>query len=197
MFYIYLYENRMNGKVYVGQTEDLKMRHNAHKNARDANTCIIDRAIYKYGIESFDLFTVEVWDTEDQANAAEVFWIAEMRSFLGRKNVYNISDGGSKRPPNAKGRKLSETAKQNISKAKMGVNNPNFGKHPSAETIEKLSIVRTGECNGRATLTNEKVREIRKMIANGILQTDIAKTFNVSYQIVGDIHRGKTWRNIV
>ena len=47
-----------------------------------------------------------------------------------------------------------------------------------------------------AKLTNEKVVEIKALLARGYKQSDIAKDFQVSRNIICDIANGHTWRHI-
>lgn len=47
-----------------------------------------------------------------------------------------------------------------------------------------------------AKLTNEKVTEIKSLLARGYRQSDIATDYGVSRQIISDIFLGKTWRHI-
>lgn len=51
-----------------------------------------------------------------------------------------------------------------------------------------------GETNGRAKLSNEKVIAIRELYsAGGIGYREIAKRFNISYAMVGNIIRRRNW----
>ena len=61
-----------------------------------------------------------------------------------------------------------------------------------------LAKARRGETNSCAKLTNENVREIRKLISERTLsQRKIAKMFNVVPMVISDIKSGKTWRYVV
>lgn len=227
--YIYAYENKVNGKMYIGQTVDLVDRDCGHKNFKGQRSAI-DAAIRLYGRDKFDLFTVEIVDTKEKANTAEIFWIAEMRRVMGRENVYNIADGGGGQAPKGSslkgeehpnfgktmplevrqkisnslkaekhpffGKKLPEEHSKNIALAKMGDKNPNFGKHPSLETLAKKSAASSGENNGNAKLTSDDVIEIRRLLSSKVKATEVSVMFNVSYQIIGDIKRRKTWKHL-
>ena len=59
MVYIYAYENKIDGKVYIGQAEDLKERDTQHVKYPN-ETMYIDRAIKCHGRENFDLWTIEL-----------------------------------------------------------------------------------------------------------------------------------------
>jgi group I intron endonuclease len=129
LYYIYFYENKINGKVYIGQTNNIKIRYGAHKVAKD-KSMPIDRAIGKYGIDNFIFYIIKIVDTLEQSNEEEIYWIAEMRRCLGKKNVYNIADGGKNKSVDkvtrAKiskshlGKSLSEEHKSKISKGNKG-----------------------------------------------------------------------------
>ena len=85
---IYLLINRINGKMYVGQTKNLKRRIWQHKHGNQ----YIDKAIQHYKWENFTLIILEECETKEQLNEREIFWIA----FFNCKdpNGYNQTDGG-------------------------------------------------------------------------------------------------------
>jgi len=71
--------------------------------------------------------------------------------------------------------------------------NPAFGKNNGTHTHrEKYQ----GENNGRAKLTNEDVLEIRRLHANGMSHRSIAKKYGMAKSPIGDLLRGKTWKNV-
>jgi hypothetical protein len=84
---------------------------------------------------------------------------------------------------------LSESGKKRIYKKK------------TQESIDKWkkSVIGMydGEKNPMAKLTEENVREIRKMIDAGIKVSEIAKKFNVTTSNIYCIKIGKTWKNII
>lgn len=91
-FIVYLYDNLVNGKVYIGITNDLVKRDSYH--CGKGNPVPIDLAIKKYGRHNFILSIITEVDTAEQAQYAEIDWIARARNLLGKENVYNITDGG-------------------------------------------------------------------------------------------------------
>ena len=133
---IYLRRNNVNGKCYVGQTNNFKQRQwdwNCLKH-RYANKHI-DKDREKYG---FDAWTVEVLAEVDNREDA---WNLEQR-FINDYNTiypngYNLAKGGA----GSNGLKLSEEHKQKISEALKGENHPKYwlGKQRSDETKQKLS----------------------------------------------------------
>jgi group I intron endonuclease len=123
MHYIYVYENKINGKVYVGQTKDLKKRDNAH--IYNQHNLHIDNAINVYGRDNFDYWIINIVSTEEQADQEEIFWISEMRRCLGAEMIYNKSDGGD---ASMRGRKHTPETISKMSDSRKGINNPNYGK---------------------------------------------------------------------
>jgi len=95
MYSIYCYENKINGKIYIGQTY-LSLEERYNKTYK--NCTLFNRALKKYGVENFNRWIFGICDTEEQVNQEEIFWIAEMRRILGKENVYNITDGGDLAP---------------------------------------------------------------------------------------------------
>ena len=60
MSWIYIYTNKINGMQYVGETTHIVNRLAAHKRCYDIDSSYIERAICKYGIDSFDIEFFEV-----------------------------------------------------------------------------------------------------------------------------------------
>lgn len=99
MFCVYLITNAVNGKVYVGKTNDLRARWIQHRyearklRGRRTHTSPIHLAINKYGEESFTIEPIEMCASHDEAYEAEAYWITWYRAFDGRWG-YNASLGG-------------------------------------------------------------------------------------------------------
>jgi group I intron endonuclease len=88
-----------------------------------------------------------------------------------------------------RGRKLSGETRANMSVAQRKV-------WASSELREKQAAAQLGENNSYAKLTADDVREIRKLLAAGVLQKEIAKRFGVSKGAITDINRGKNWSHV-
>lgn len=96
MYSIYKIRNKINDKLYIGQTTfDIEKRFKEHVN-RAKNELDINRPIYnamrKYGIENFYIELVETNLTKNQANERERYWISYYDTFYG--NGYNATEGG-------------------------------------------------------------------------------------------------------
>jgi group I intron endonuclease len=142
MFYIYAYENKISGKIYIGQTIDPNNRDKRHvQNNGVKDNSLIDKKIKQYGRDNFDLWIISIIETKEQANQEEIFWIMEMRDRLGRKMVYNLTDGGD----GMSGFRHSEESKKKNSLAHIGRVPANKGKSPNEKTIMKMSSSHIGK----------------------------------------------------
>lgn len=92
---IYIIKNRINNKVYVGQTTvSIKLRFQNHLSAaRHGKDYIIGKAIRKYGKENFYIELLEEC-LEEELNDREIYWISYFNS-TNSKFGYNISIGGN------------------------------------------------------------------------------------------------------
>lgn len=93
---IYKIENRINGKVYIGQTSNLHKRKLEHFAAlRRGNHCNkhLQFAFNKYGEENFKFEVIETCPPSDR-DAREIYWIDTLNA-TNDKIGYNIADGGS------------------------------------------------------------------------------------------------------
>lgn len=95
MIGIYKITNLVNGKVYIGQSTNIKKRFTKHRNtAFNPNYLEYDyplyRAMRKYGIENFSFEVLEECN-EEELNEKETYYIAKYDS---RKNGYNQDEGG-------------------------------------------------------------------------------------------------------
>lgn len=93
---IYKITNKINGKVYIGQSVNIEERFKSHKysynNSKVSgyNTKFY-RALRKYGIVNFSFEIVEEVLNRQDLNDKEIFWIKYYDSF---KNGYNSTLGG-------------------------------------------------------------------------------------------------------
>ncbi len=106
MLYIYLIENEVNGKVYVGKTNNIGKRWERHKskakyinklrnNGKKVQTEYFINALIKHGFEVWEICVIDTAFTEEELDEKEIYWIAFYRQKLGRDKVYNIHDGGT------------------------------------------------------------------------------------------------------
>lgn len=90
---IYKITNKINGKVYIGQTiQSLKERFNRHcSNYKDNHSNMsIKQAILKYGKENFTIELIEEIE-QDKLDEREIYWISIYNSY---NKGYNCTKGG-------------------------------------------------------------------------------------------------------
>ena len=99
MWIIYKHTNRINGKVYIGQTQQIPSFRwkNGQGYLHQGQDSVFARAISKYGWDHFEHEILESnIKTKKQANKREIFWIKYYRSYVGFEdaNGYNMTLGG-------------------------------------------------------------------------------------------------------
>ena len=163
---IYKIENKLNGKIYVGQTRrTLEERMNEHKKECCKN-CYIDRAIKKYGMENFKTEILEFCKTIEEMNEREIYWIKKLNCKF--PNGYNLADGGkdsagyittpelsAKLSALRKGRKIPPEQRAKISASLKG-------KIFSEETKAKISSAKLGHTVSEETRTKLRKANIGK-----------------------------------
>jgi group I intron endonuclease len=86
---IYILENKINNKCYVGQTINFKSRLRQHKYSNS----FVGKAIKKYGIKNFGVILIENIE-ENKLDELEAEYIKKYNSIL--PNGYNCDTGGHK-----------------------------------------------------------------------------------------------------
>lgn len=134
---IYRLTNKVNGKMYHGQTikENINDRWIKYKNLNCKGQPKLYNALKKYGWDNFLAETINATpQNQKQLDDLEIFYISEFDSF---HNGYNSNEGGH-------GGKLSEETKRKIS-------NSLKGKPRSKEAIRKFIKTRTGSHHSEET----------------------------------------------
>ena len=133
--YIYSITNEINGKSYIGKTNDLVRRWKEHCYSH-GGTAILDKAFKKYGLEHFvfDIVAQIPFDNIEELNDVlaqlEMYYIELYDTY---RNGYNATVGGD----GTSGYKQSPETTEKIRQA-------NIGRTVSDETRERISISRTG-----------------------------------------------------
>jgi len=149
-YYVYCFINRINDKKYIGKTNNLKKRLNAHKNASGANPHF-HRAIKKYGINEFDFNIIGEYSTEKEALEMEIYYI-DLYKANNRKYGYNLTKGGE----GTSGFKYSKEAKQKMSESRTGDKNHFYGKSHTEETKIAISQANKGKSHGHKGVKRSK-----------------------------------------
>ena len=91
MIGIYKITNKQNGKIYIGQSNNIERRFHEHQTKGSSSRIPVDIAIQKYGKDNF-IYEVVEETTIDKLNERETFWIKHFNSI---ENGYNCSEGGA------------------------------------------------------------------------------------------------------
>lgn len=143
--YIYKIQNKVNGKVYIGQTTQKpeKRRYHHHgylKQGRHSNPHL-QCAFNKYGEKNFK-FSVLNWAiSREDLNNQEVYFIQKYNA-LNSNYGYNLQSGGNSGKASLETRKkMSESMKgeKHPLYGKKGILSPNYGKKRSYEHKQKIS----------------------------------------------------------
>ena len=98
---IYKVTNKINGKVYIGQSVDIGRRWREHMTTKD--DIYFHKAIQKYGVENFEWEVIEQCKKKD-LDEREIYWIEYYDSFNKGYNCTKGGDGNSgEGNPNWKG----------------------------------------------------------------------------------------------
>lgn len=90
MIGIYKITNKINGKFYIGQSNNINRRFQEHITKGQLSRIPLDIAIQKYGKENF-LYEILEECSIDQLNEKEKYWIEKLQA---TKYGYNCSTGG-------------------------------------------------------------------------------------------------------
>lgn len=90
MIGIYKITNKINGKSYIGQSNNIERRFQEHQTKGCLSRIPLDVAIQKYGKENFTYEILEKCDTS-KLNERETYWIQYYNTI---SNGYNCSLGG-------------------------------------------------------------------------------------------------------
>jgi len=144
---IYCIENIVNGKKYIGRTNDLNRRFRAHvrllKNNKHDNEHL-QLAWNKYGEGNFKFYLLQECP-EEQLNVLEFELIEEFNT-INRSIGYNKTKGGDGilgfRHSEKTKIQLSEISSKQIhsKETRLKIGKGNKGKHVTKETCEKLSL---------------------------------------------------------
>lgn len=149
--YVYITENLINNKKYIG-----KKRSSIFVSNYKGSGKIIKSAFCKYGFDNFKVTVIEECDTQDELNSREIYWISYYNADKD-PNFYNISKGGDG-GDNFSGLTDNEKTeiRNKISKAMSGNKNPMYGvslsrdkngmygKKHSSETRKSISDNKSG-----------------------------------------------------
>lgn len=201
--YVYKIENKINKKIYIGQTNNLDRRMQEHKHD-ERNNHPIHNAIKKYGWENFE---VSVLYYGVNYNEKEKEYIKLYKS--NRKEYgYNITAGGQDSSgENNPQSKLSQSEVYQIISDLKGNNSIECIAKKYRTTVKTIRNINAGiswrigslqypiRKRKLKILNNEEVKEIISLLkdANNSIE-EIADMFNIKPYIVLNINKGNTYR---
>ena len=104
---------------------------------------LLHKAYKKYGLENFNKEVIDFYNSEDELNRGEIYWIAKFNS-TDQNIGYNLTYGGD----GVLGHIPSQETRQKISSSKKGQTSPNKGKTFIEEHRRKLSESHKGKNRG-------------------------------------------------
>lgn len=173
---IYIHTNKINGKVYVGQTSQSVEQRWRNGNGYINNT-YFNRAIEKYGWDNFKHEILCTGLSEEEADRMEIVMIARFCSNDPDKG-YNLTIGGegthgyhhteetkNKISELQTGRRLTEEWKKHISESLKGNNAYWYGKTFSEEHKKHLSESHLGQESARGMLGKKHSEETKRKMS--------------------------------
>ena len=179
--YIYITENKINGKKYIGQKKSTKFLDTKYL----GSGAILQKAIKKYGKENFIVSMICECNSKEELDEMEIYYI-NLYNAQNDSSFYNLTKGGESGlgGPKFKGHKHTDEAKEAISNKLKGENNPFYGKTHSDECRRIMS--EKAKCRGPVSQeTREKLSKVHK----GVKFTDEHK------RKIGEAQKGEKGNN--
>lgn len=210
MVIIYLIENIVNDKKYVGQTtKNLSTRFSRHCwSSEFKKNMPISCAIKKYGKDKFTIVEIDRCETLEDANQKEVYWANYYNTFspIG----YNLKAGGRKYLQMAEETKLkisiSNTGKTRSIESKKRLSDSHKGYKLLESTKQKLSILNKGKVledttknsislknSKRYLLMSPSGEEIEVFSMKNFCKENNLQATNMSQLVNGKLEKYKGW----
>lgn len=205
---IYTVTNKVNGKTYVGQSNNPEYRWKQHcqraNNPNYQERSALYPAMRKYGIENFE-FTILGW-FEDY-NEKEKYYIKELNTLS--PNGYNLAEGGEEPPhfygeehPNSLYKQevvdniiddlLSKQYTQKQIELKYGVNQQLVTSINRGVTHRREGVIYPILIESKYHCNDEQIDKIRFLLKNSLCTCEeIGKYFNFSKSTIKAINSGK------
>ncbi len=152
MIGIYGIRNKINNKIYIGQSWNIEARWRAHKNTEHNRH--LRSAYEKYGVDNFELVILREFQ---ESSLTDIFLTLFEQKFMDEYDSRNPEKGYNFRGAGNKG-KLAEESKQRISAA-------NKGRIQPPEEIEKRANTIRGK--KRSNISKQRYSEAKKRLYRG------------------------------
>lgn len=221
MQYLYAIQNKINNKLYIGITNNPKLRWSMHKSVHKTKKSKLYSSMKKYGTDNFEFMILGTHECRKTIGRVEIAYIWAFRT-LGVE-IYNMTDGGET-PPSLvgikksaetrakmsqaqKGRKVTEQTRKKLSQSHMGqvawnkgtkgkmVDPWNKGLEMSAEHRAKLSAAHIGQVSHNRMLTFETAQEIRTKYKAGVTRRQLCDEYGFGKSVITGIVTNKTYKN--
>lgn len=145
MIGIYKIENLVNGKVYIGQAQDIEKRWKSHKSHMNTSNQVLYLAMRKYGFENFS-FEILIECEEELLDLMEIYYIKKYNSYIHweNSNGYNMTTGGQSNTTRGHKmslytrKKLSEKAKNRSLETRKRISESKIGRKLSKREVEVI-----------------------------------------------------------
>lgn len=195
---IYCYKNIINGKLYIGQSVNLKKRHKAFLSKSKYSGSYFQKAIDKYGKENFS-YSILTHCKITELNYYEAFYIQRLKTYNPHYG-YNLTTGGDSAFQRTeickeKMRDAWDTERRKEQSVKQkGCNNYNYGKKWNQEQKKNASKIKKEQDEQRFLKINgfpkkELPEQIKQHLSNNPTATrsDIAKFFHTSHSTISTL----------
>ena len=199
MYCIYMHKNKVNGKIYIGQTcQKPEKRWNYGHGYKGCPRFY--SAILHYGWDNFEHIILEDNLTQEDANLKEKYYIEKYQALDSNKG-YNLIDGGNSLVNYWKDEKHRE--EQSKRKKQYFLNNPDK-KEKNDEHLKNIAIksakqrslkMRDNYFNGQGlySLNEKRKRKILCVETNEIFNSlsEASRKYNISVGNISSVINGK------
>ena len=183
MGFIYIIKNKINDKVYVGQTtKTVEERFKQHKKlSKSSSNQLIHKAIKRYGKENFYIETLECCENI-LLDEREIIFIKLYNSF---KDGYNLCEGGNQ----AKRQRIALPEEEIISMYNSGKSSRFISElygvsHKTIlNVVNRNSVARNRNC-GLKKYSKIHIGELTELLNLGVSKTQIAIKLHVNHNAV-------------
>lgn len=217
---VYVLVNREIQQFYIGSSNNIgerfyhhrgALRRGVHKNER------LQSAWQEHGEDAFVFLIVQPVHSTDEIRPAEQAWLDASEAHLRGYNrsstthgagwqytpeqVARLSDVHRGKPKTPEHRAAMVAARARIApEVRQGwaaaAGRAGRGKPKSAEHRRKIGAAQLGSSNHGAKLNDDKVRDIRRRLADGARGAHLAREFGVSECVISLIKTGRRWGHV-
>jgi group I intron endonuclease len=186
---IYQIKNKIDGKIYIGSTNNIRRRWNNHRSKLNNNkheNSYLQSAWNKYGQDNFEFIAIEEVNNDNRIER-EVFYLNERKSYernIGYNFDRNPTDKSGKNNP-FHGKKHSNKSKERLK---------DIANNRSDELKKKMGSKNKGEGSGHSKLTWNLVSEIRcRYMEGNETYKSLGEKFDVAKTTIQAIIQNRTW----